>query len=806
MTIKLHIDTVRYGHKPDKTQFGSIKPRLQNAAAVSVTLDELMTKIQQGYTVSPAVMHGGIGAANWNSQQLFMVDIDNDNSAAPLLAVSEALKICEANHLLPVFYYHSFSHTEAKPKYRLVFVCEEVITDTSTRAAVIESLISLFPQADKSCNNADRLFLGTNKAAVICDLSATFSIENAVSAFVPQILAKQDSTSDNPTNSDLDRLKRDYDLLGYMVNRNGAPKYNNGKSAMFTTCELCGGHDDLVYYAATNTFKCFGARCNKGGSIIDYLMLAERLDASRAIEKFKYELCGLERPQFTREQKREYAIQKSGAIKKNDELVAYLIELQPHLHYSLNDKGLGQLFGDVYKNVCRYNVTAQSWYIYDGKVWIEDTGGMHVARLAKELADGLLLYSLTITDEERKKLYIDFVNKLGKCTQRDTMIKDSRDCYYIAKDALDKDLYLFNCQNGTLNLKTFEFKPHNPGDLLSKISNVVYDPHAESPLFEKFIDDVMMSDTPKTEYLQKLLGYALTGDTRLETCFILYGATTRNGKSTLVETYAYMLGNTNGYALNMKPETLAQKQNNDSRQASGDIARLNGCRFLNASEPPKRMIFDIGLLKTLLGRDSITARHLHQSEFEFIPIFKLFMNTNFLPLISDDTLFTSGRINVITFDRHFEPHEQDRTLKDKLKKQENLSGIFNWCLKGLQMFYEQGAEPPPRIAAATSEYRTNSDKVGNFIRECLEPAQTNVKALDVYKTYQGWCKSNGYGAENKGNFFAELKGKNMLYELGSVDGKSVKNVVKGYEIIRENWAEELEPPPEKHSNSMQNYF
>ena len=112
----------------------------------------------------------------------------------------------------------------------------------------------------------------------------------------------------------------------------------------------------------------------------------------------------------------------------------------------------------------------------------------------------------------------------------------------------------------------------------------------------------------------------------------------------------------------MKPESLAVRQNLDSRQASGDIARLAGCRFCNSSEPPKRMLFDTALLKSLLGRDSITARHLYQRETTFIPKFKLVVNTNFLPTITDDTVFSSGRINVISFDRHFEPQEQDKDL------------------------------------------------------------------------------------------------------------------------------------------------
>ena len=99
-----------------------------------------------------------------------------------------------------------------------------------------------------------------------------------------------------------------------------------------------------------------------------------------------------------------------------------------------------------------------------------------------------------------------------------------------------------------------------------------YDPAARSELWIRFIDEVMQGDEEKIKYLQKAIGYGITADTSLETCFILYGATTRNGKSTLVETIMHMLGGSSGYAMQMKPESLAQKQNNDSRQANGDIA------------------------------------------------------------------------------------------------------------------------------------------------------------------------------------------------------------------------------------------
>ncbi len=496
--------------------------------------------------------------------------------------------------------------------------------------------------------------------------------------------------------------------------------------------------------------------------------------------------------EFTKDQKRDYAINKR--VNADADVLERLMEINPCGKYQLCDKGFGELFADIFVDECRYNVTCKEWFVYNGKTWVIDTGSMVVSGKAKKMYDALLKYATTIHDDDQKKIYLETVMKYGALNKRQTMITDARDKFFISNADLDSRGELFNCQNGTYNLDTFTFHPHNSHDLLSKISNIIYDPTADGVEWKKFIDAIMQNDNEKIRYLQKILSYGITTETMLETAFILYGATTRNGKSTLVETFAYMLGNSAGYALNMLPQTLAQKQNNDSRQANGDIARLKGCRFLNASEPPKRMMFDVALLKTLLGRDSITARHLHEREFEFIPCFKLFINTNFLPLITDDTLFTSGRINVITFDKHFSETEQDKGLKDRLKKPENLSGIFNWLIEGLKMFRLEGATPPDAVRNSTQEYRSNSDKVGNFISECLEKTGKNSKASEVYVKYASWCELNGFGTENKSNFFDELKSKNLLRKTGSVKGTTYQNIVANYEIIEgENTGDKWHP-------------
>lgn len=447
-------------------------------------------------------------------------------------------------------------------------------------------------------------------------------------------------------------------------------------------------------------------------------------------------------------------------------------------HYETSDKGFGRLFATVFKDKHRYNPSRKDFMLFDGKKWVDDTEGLSARASAKDLSDALVRYAVNVDTEGK---YLKAVAPLCNIRNRNNMLQDSRDVFFFTNEELDKDDYLLNLQNGTLDLSENEprFIEHSSDLLLSKICNVEYQPGATCKEWEKFLLEIMQGDTEKIQYLQKIAGLSLTGNTQEETCFVLYGSTTRNGKSTFCETLIHLLGD---YALTMKPETLAVKQNLDSRSASGDIARLAGCRFCNASEPPKRMLFDTALLKSLLGRDSITARHLHQREFSFIPKFKLVINTNYLPTITDDTVFSSGRINVISFDRHFKPHEQDKHLKDKLRSSSELSGILNWCIEGLRLYRQQGLEPPKTVQNATETYRIDSDKIGNFINECLTKTGKNSKAKDIYEVYIKWCDDNGYGCENKGNFFAELKTKGLFMNSGTVDGKTVRNIVRGYTI------------------------
>lgn len=465
---------------------------------------------------------------------------------------------------------------------------------------------------------------------------------------------------------------------------------------------------------------------------------------------------------------------------ENLSLLARMRTLHPEMLPCFDDVTCAKLFADVFSDRLRFCSTASSYYHYDGARWRIDEANIRAARCAKTFAVLLVKLGSEQTSLENQKRFFQAANKYTSLHYRETLLRDARDVYAFSRADLDNNDDLFNVENGTLNLATGEFYQHRASDLLAKVASVIYDPAARSADFEKFIDEIMQGDTEKAKYLQKVCGLSLTADTSNETCWLLFGASTRNGKSTLVETVSHVLG---AYATAALPESLAQRKTKDSRAASGDIARLDGARLLVMSEPPRRMLFDVALLKTLLGRDKITARQLYEREFSFVPKFKLLINTNSLPLVNDNTLFSSGRVVVVPFERHFEPAEQDRTLKTRLQSSENASGILNWLLDGLRLYRAEGLKQPPSIVKATEEYRKNSDKVGLFISECLHPCKQNCAASAVYSVYASWCDDNGFGVENKRNFFDELSARKLLVPTATVNGRTVRNAIRGYAIV-----------------------
>ena len=461
-----------------------------------------------------------------------------------------------------------------------------------------------------------------------------------------------------------------------------------------------------------------------------------------------------------------------------------LKELRPHDNprYGWSDIGNSNLFADYYKSITRYVPERKQWFVYDGKAWRSDIGNLKVMNLCKKLANNLMVFALSISDERLRKVYIDYVRKWQLRRSRETILKDAQDVHPISMSSFDTNIYLLNCLNGTLDLQNGGFYPHRASDFITKVAGIRYDPLARCPRWERFIDEVMSGDKEKAEFLQKSLGYSLTGDTRYETMFILYGATTRNGKGTSMETFLRICGD---YGKTCRPETIGMKPYNSSSSPSEDVARLAGARFVNISEPDKKLTLSAALLKTLTGSDTVNARFLHENSFDFKPQFKIFANTNHLPTVTDLTLLSSGRVKIIPFERHFAEHERDLGLKDEFSKSENLSGILNWVLEGYAKLRETGFEIPQSVKDATLSYHRENDKVGLFIEERLiEDENCEERTADIYYAYQGWCKENGYYSENVKNFKTALANTVRIERKRPRTGGEKTTVVIGRKLLR----------------------
>lgn len=215
--IRVHIDPREYSEKPAIKELGGIKTRLQkNTSPSLVTLEELVQKIETGHSISPGIMDG-MGAKDWKAQQLFMVDIDNEEDG-PILRIKDAKAICRDNGLSLAFYYQTFSYKKEHPKFRLGFVMDKPITDEGMRKYIMETLVNLFPQSDKSCINADRIFHGTNKSAKLLNENARISWENITAVSFPTRAEKHHSGNSSHagvrSDSELDELVKSFDLFG----------------------------------------------------------------------------------------------------------------------------------------------------------------------------------------------------------------------------------------------------------------------------------------------------------------------------------------------------------------------------------------------------------------------------------------------------------------------------------------------------------------------------------------------------------------------------------------------------------------
>lgn len=410
--------------------------------------------------------------------------------------------------------------------------------------------------------------------------------------------------------------------------------------------------------------------------------------------------------------------------------------------YTLDDSGNAERFYDTYKNLVRFNYENNIWMIFNGKVWEEDKEEK-IKILADKLISQMKKELSKITKEENKELYLASIKNIKRVSNtagKDAMLKEAKHLLPTKNSDFDKEPYLFVCDNGVINLKEKKMYSFNMIDhtqeMLSRNSPITFDPNATCPLFMGFLNDIFFQDTELIEYLQVALGYSLTAETK-EQCMFQCVGSGGNGKGVLFNVLDDILGT---YATTIQIETLLYKQTNGGAQASPDLARLSGARWVKTSEPSEGQKFNEGLVKQITGEDKISARFLYGTIFEFLPKFKIWIMANNRIIIRgrDDGIWR--RMRIIEFNRKFNEAEQDKDLKYKLQKE--YSGILNWLIEGAYKYYQYGIKTPKKVAVATEDYKKEMDVLSQFLEEEIvftKNEKDKISATKLYETYSLWA-------------------------------------------------------------------
>lgn len=423
--------------------------------------------------------------------------------------------------------------------------------------------------------------------------------------------------------------------------------------------------------------------------------------------------------------------------------------------YSFDDTGNAQRFVDLFGDKVRYCYTDKRWLWYDGRKWCTDMTGT-VKRLADKavacMAAEAKVYAQLDADEgtDMAKAFEKHMKSCRSNKSKNAMLNEVMHHVPVLPAQMDRFKTVLNTPGGVIDLRSGGISPHDPMTYLTKMTSVEYSENADCPRWLAFLDDIFRGDKDLIRYVQKAVGYSLTGSTTEQCAFFLYG-TGRNGKSTFIDIIRDIFGD---YAANIQPETI-MVHSNQSTAINSDIARLKGARLVTSVEPNEGVRINEGLLKQLTGDDTVTARKLYGDEFEFKPEFKLWMATNHKPVIRGTDTGIWRRIHMIPFTVQIPEEKIDRRLKYKLSAE--LTGIFRWAVEGCLLWQKEGLKMPRAVLEEVREYRREMDVISAFVEDkCTVGKGLSVKSSQLFAAYLNWAEQNNEYRMSSTKFGMEL--------------------------------------------------
>jgi putative DNA primase/helicase len=394
-------------------------------------------------------------------------------------------------------------------------------------------------------------------------------------------------------------------------------------------------------------------------------------------------------------------------------------------------------------------VRKRGWMVWDGRRWADDVNGKRARRMVYEalMAHYNQLASRSASPQEDAELQ-KFYNRICSVVYRNHVLDNLSEILTADISEFDRYRHLITCLNCIVDLRTGKTYPHAPELRLTKLCPTNYNPKAKSELWERFLLAVFLNNQELIAYVQRALGYSITGETKEHKLFICWGRG-RNGKSTLFDVICEVVGF--DFVQSIRSSALLlDKYSSDAATARADLL---GIRMGILSETALGAKLDEAQVKTLTAGDPVAARFLYQHGFTFRPTVKLWMLTNHKPQITDPSIGMWHRVVLIPFlavfsrDPKVDPavrQDPDPDIRDKLLEPEHREAILAWLVQGAIDWYQHRLQEPDIVRTAVEEYHKESDELLEWFEQEIERSPDSWTPVPtLYERYKSWCENNG---------------------------------------------------------------
>jgi len=452
------------------------------------------------------------------------------------------------------------------------------------------------------------------------------------------------------------------------------------------------------------------------------------------------------------------------------------------------DIGAVEVFAEAVRGKMLFEKTVSSWYYYESEthLWKQDPAKAHACEMTSKLWDECLSF-MEHNESSISAVQREALNKWGSRLMsnagREGILRSARGAraIWVTEDLWDGDPYLVHTPNGVFDLKTTEFRDAEPTDYFTRQTRAHFDPTAECPVWDRTVNEIFSGDQNLIEYFQRALGYTALGlanGSAEQKMFLCYGPKGCNGKNTLIDTVASVLGNYAGTA-------ASTSFNQVGRDIPEDIHNMRHCRMIVASEPDRKNMVDEELVKALTGNREVRTRQLYENSTTWVPRFCIWMLANHYPRVANSpSLFR--RIVVFPFHNSFEGAKKKPGLMTHMQREES-SGILNWLIEGAHNWMRESLESniPDAVLSAHKEFLDSTDVLRAFMLDELESVDgIGDLASEVYLAYKRFCNDNTYMSLGRNRFYEEMnsRGCDIVVVSGVKTLKGLKQKNRG--VIR----------------------